>query len=452
MARDVSDLTPIASRDELVAWIEAGEKAAGEFRVGTEHEKVPFRVKSKAPVPYAGPDGISALLEGLAGRTGWEPILDGDNLIGLANERSGGAISLEPGGQFELSGAPLDTAHETLAELERHLADLSTVAEPLGIGFLTLGLSPVWWREDTPRMPKQRYDIMTRYMPRVGTMGLDMMYRTCTAQVNLDFGSEADMVRKLRVSLALQPVVTALFSNSPYLNGRPSGFLSFRSEIWRHTDLDRTGMLPWAFEPGMGYERYVDWALDVPMYFVKRGGTYHDVAGFSFRDLMDGGLPRLPGERATISDWANHLGTLFPEVRLKRYLEMRGADMGPASHVAALSALWMGLLYDGTALDAAWDLVRHWTAEERQAMRDAVPRQALSTPVSGGSVGMVANQMLAMAREGLKARNRLDAEGRDESRHLDVLDEVLDSGLTAAERLLDEFGAEAGRVFDARSF
>src|SRR5215212_6760680 len=329
MARDVSDATPIGARDELVAWIAAGEKPREAWALGTEHEKIPFYRANASPVPYAGERGIQALLHGLETACGWEAIRDGETVIGLSDPHGGGAISLEPGGQFELSGAPLRTVHDTAREFDAHLDAAKRVAEPLGIAFLTLGMSPLWRRDETPIMPKSRYRIMTEYMPKVGNLGLDMMFRTATVQVNLDFASEADMVRKLRVALALQPVATALFANSPFTDGRPNGFLSRRSEIWRDTDGDRTGMVPFVFDEGFGYEAYVDWALDVPMYFVKRDDAYHDVSGASFRDLLAGRLAALPGSRATRSDWANHVSTLFPEVRLKRYLEMRGADVGP---------------------------------------------------------------------------------------------------------------------------
>src|SRR3954452_1476498 len=328
MARDVVDLQPIESRDELVAWFEQGSKPRSQFRVGTEHEKFAFTTGRRNPVPYEGQRSIRALLIGMQHLLGWEPIMDGPNIIGLADVTGGGAISLEPGGQFELSGAPVDSVHQTAGELFAHLAQVREVAAPLGIGFLGLGMTPSWSRAQMPVMPKGRYRIMTAYMPKVGKLGLDMMYRTCTVQTNLDFHSEADMVKKLRVSLALQPVGTALFANSPFTEGKPNGLLSFRSEIWRDTDMDRTGMLAWAFEPGMGFERWADYAIDVPMYFVKRGEKYIDVAGQSFRDLLAGRLPGLPGERPTISDWSNHVSTIFPEVRLKRYLEMRGSDGG----------------------------------------------------------------------------------------------------------------------------
>src|SRR5882724_12763451 len=374
MARDQIDMTPINSRDELVAWFEAGCKPKAEFRVGTEHEKFVFTVDGHRPVPYGGPRGIRALLDGMQHLLGWEPIMEGDNIIGLADVTGGGAISLEPGGQFELSGAPVETIHQTCNELMAHLAQVREIAKPLGIGFLGLGMTPNWSRTDIPQMPKGRYKIMTAYMPTVGRYGLDMMYRTCTVQSNHDFSSESDMVRKLRVALALQPVGTALFANSPFTEGKPNGFLSFRSEIWRDTDNARAGMIPWAFEDGMGFERWVDYALDVPMYFIKRGDEYIDVAGSSFRAFFEGRNNVFPGQRPTLSDWANHLSTIFPEVRLKRYLEMRGADGVPWGRLPALPAFWVGLLYDDVSLDAAWDIAKHWTAGERQALRDDVPR------------------------------------------------------------------------------
>ncbi|MGU3538541.1 glutamate--cysteine ligase [Methylobacterium sp. A54F] len=441
MARDSSDTTPLTSRTELIAWFAAGEKPRDSFAIGTEHEKIPFYRADHGPVPYEGERGIRALLEGLGRETGWEPIVDAGNVIGLAGGE-GGAISIEPGGQFELSGAPLPDVHATAAELREHLAATARAAEPLGIDFLTLGMSPKWRREETPVMPKSRYRIMASYMPKVGKLGLDMMLRTATVQVNVDFASEADMVRKMRASLALQPVATALFANSPFTDGRPNGYLSRRSEIWRDTDGDRTGMLPEAFEAGFGYETYVDWLLDVPMYFVKRGDTYHDVAGASFRDLMAGRLPQLPGERATVSDWANHASTAFPEVRLKRFLEMRGADVGGPEMIAAQSAFWVGLLYDEGALDAALDLVKGWSAAEREAVRATVPRLGLTTPIAGRSLGAVAAEALAIARSGLQARARRDSCGRDETLHLQPLEAIVAAGRSRADdRLADYEGA-----------
>jgi glutamate--cysteine ligase len=444
MARDTVDLIPIENKADLIGWIAKGMKPESAFRLGTEHEKVPFYTGTTDPVPYEGPRGIRKLLEGMEGLLGWEPIMEGDHPIGLADVTGGGAISLEPGGQFELSGAPVETLHETFRETMCHLMQVKQVAEPLGISFLTLGMSPLWTRAQTPMMPKSRYKIMANYMPKVGTKGLDMMFRTTTVQVNLDFASESDMVKKLRVSLALQPLATALFANSPFTDGALNGKLSYRSEIWRDTDNNRAGMMPFAFEDGMGFERYVDYALDVPMYFIKRGDHYHDVTGSSFRDLLAGRHPAVPGEKAVISDWANHLSTIFPEVRLKRYLEMRGADAGSLSPLVALSAFWVGLLYDRTALDAAWDLVKGWTAAERQQLRDDVPAQGLNAVIRGRKLQEIARQVLALSRAGLAARKRHDPDGRDETRYLDVMDVIVETGRTQAENLVDRFNTTWG--------
>ncbi len=450
MARDVTDSAPLTARDDLVRWFEQGNKSREQFRVGTEHEKFGFYAATREPVPYAGRtggDGIEALLQELGARAGWSPILEGDAIIGLHDEAGGGAISLEPGGQFELSGAPLHHIHATRDELREHLDQVPAVAEPLGIRFMGLGMSPLWSLAEVPVMPKGRYRIMSEYMPKVGTRGRDMMFRTCTVQANLDFSSEADMVRKLRVSLALHPIATALFANSPFTEGRPNGFLSARSEIWRDTDRARSGMMAFAFEPGMGFERYVDYALDVPMYFIKREDGYRDVAGQSFRDLMAGTLASYPGERATLSDWANHLSTIFPEVRLKRYLEMRGADMGSAEAVCALPALFVGLLYDDVALDGAWELVRLWTADERQTLRDDVPRLGFRARIGGRSVLDLARDVIALAKGGLTRRNQRDGAGQDETVHLAPLEELVDRGRTRAEQLLEAYaGAWGGRI------
>ncbi len=439
MARDQVDLTPIETRDDLVTWLEAGIKPKSEFRIGTEHEKFAFTLDGHRPVPYEGRRSIRALLEGMQHLLGWEPIVEQGNVIGLFDVTKGGAISLEPGGQFELSGAPVETVHQSATEIAAHLAQVKEVARPLGIGFLGIGMTPNWKRADMPMMPKGRYKIMTAYMPKVGTLGLDMMYRTCTVQTNLDFSSEADMVKKLRVSLALQPVATAMFANSPFTEGKPNGFLSFRSEIWRDTDNARAGMLPWAFEQGMGFERWVDYALDVPMYFVKRGDRYIDVAGQSFRDLMAGKLPGMPGTRATISDWANHISAIFPEVRLKRILEMRGADAGPWRRLPALPAYWAGILYDDDSLAAAWDLVKGWSAEQRQRLRDEVPRLGLKAEIAGRIVLDLATDTLRIAHLGLARRRRLDSAGRDETYYLGVLEEFVTRAITPAEELLEKF-------------
>jgi len=439
MARDQVDLKPIERREDLVNWLAQGVKPKSQFRIGTEHEKFAFTLAGHRPVPYEGRQGIRALLEGMQHLLGWLPIMEGPNIIGLLDVTGGGAISLEPGGQFELSGAQLETVHQTSSELMAHLAQVREVAAPLQIGFLGIGMTPSWARADMPKMPKGRYNIMTAYMPKVGTLGLDMMYRTCTVQTNLDFSSEADMVKKLRVSIALQPIATALFANSPFTDGKPNGYLSFRSEIWRATDNARAGMLPWVFESGMGFERWVDYALDVPMYFIKHGDDYVDVAGQSFRDLLAGKLAAMPGTRATISDWANHLSTIFPEVRLKRYLEMRGADSGPLPNLLALPALWVGILYDDVSLDAAWDLVKGWSAEDRQSLRDTVPKLGLAAAVRGRTVSEIAAEVLKFAHAGLTRRRRFDAGGCDETRYLEPLDDRLARGTTPAQELLDKF-------------
>jgi glutamate--cysteine ligase len=448
MARDQIDLTPIEGRADLVDWIAQGAKPKSRFRIGTEHEKFAFTLEGHRPVPYEGQRGIRALLEGMQHLLGWEPIMEGPNIIGLLDVTGGGAISLEPGGQFELSGAQVETMHQTRSELMAHLAQVREVAAPLRIGFLGIGMTPSWTRADMPRMPKGRYKIMTAYMPKVGTLGLDMMYRTCTVQTNLDFSSEADMVKKLRVSLSLQPVATALFANSPFTEGRPNGFLSFRSEIWRDTDNARAGMLAWAFEPGMSFERWVDYALDVPMYFVKRGDEYVDASGQSFKDLLAGKLPALPGERAAISDWANHISTIFPEVRLKRYLEMRGADSGTLPNLLALPAFWVGILYDDVCLDAAWDLVKDWTAEERQKLRDDVPKQGLAAKIRNRTVFELATETLKLARTGLVRRKHFDAGGHDEARYLDALEDRVARGTTPAQELLEKFHGPWGGSVD----
>ncbi|MCX8502757.1 MAG: glutamate--cysteine ligase [Alphaproteobacteria bacterium] len=439
MARDISDTTPIESRDELVAYLEGGSKPREKFRIGTEHEKFPFRPGTNEPVPYEGARGIEALLKGMQERLGWDPIFDRDKIIGLFDAKGCGAISLEPGGQYELSGAAVENLHQTAAELDAHLKCALEVGDELGIQFLALGMSPLWTRAETPVMPKGRYAIMTRYMPTVGTRGLDMMYRTSTVQVNLDFSSESDMVKKLRTSVALQPLATALFANSPFTEGEPNGYQSMRSHIWLDTDNDRSGMIPFAFESGMGFDRYVEWALDVPMYFIKRDETYIDVAGTSFRDLLAGKHPALPGEKPVLSDWVNHLSTLFPEVRLKKYLEMRGADAGPVPMLNALPAFWVGLLYDDTALDAAWDMVKHWTNEDRHVLRRDVPRDGLQTSVKRHSLRELAREVLKISRFGLERRAKLSPQGTDETVFLEPLDRIIETGKTQSDELLAHY-------------
>jgi glutamate--cysteine ligase len=433
----VLDERPLELAD-LAAHLATGSKPKTEFRIGAEHEKFGFRTGSLTPVPYDGEAGIEALMKGLM-RFGWTPIVEvsdrGETLIGL--HRDDANVSLEPGGQFELSGAPLKTIHEIAAETGRHLAETRTVADELGLGFLGLGFSPLWTLEQTPVMPKGRYRIMRAYMPRVGSRGLDMMFRTCTVQANLDFASEADMAAKFRVSLALQPIATALFANSPFTEGRPNGWLSARATVWTDTDADRTGVPEFVFEDGFGFERYAAWALDVPMYFVKRDGRYVDVAGRSFRAFMAGELPELPGERPTMKDWVDHLSTLFPEVRLKTYLEMRGADSGPLGRLNALPALWAGILYDDAAQAAAWDLCKGWTPEERAHLRLDVARHGLKAEVGGRTVRDVAVDMVAIAKEGLRSRARREGALADETGYLRELEEIADSGVTPAERLLE---------------
>ena len=449
-----ADDPTIEGRDDLISVFAHGEKPAEKWRIGTEHEKFVYALSDHHAPSYDEEGGIRALLTGLQDY-GWEPILEGGTMIALGG--SDGTISLEPAGQLELSGAPLENLHQTCEETGRHLQQVKTVGDKLGIGFLGLGMWPDKTRAELPIMPKGRYGIMLRHMPRVGTMGLDMMLRTCTIQTNLDYGSEADMVQKFRVSLALQPLATALFANSPFTEGRPNGFLSYRSHIWSDTDPARTGMLPFVFEDGFGYERYADYALDVPMYFVYRDGKYIDAAGQSFRDFLDGRLPALPGEKPTIGDWNDHLSTAFPEVRLKSFLEMRGADGGPWSRICALPALWVGLLYDQSALDAAWDLVKDWSIEDRQILRDGVPKLGLDTPLPGGrTLRDIAAPVLDIAQAGLSARARLDASGNNETGYLNALHEVVARGKTPAEILLDryhgEWGGDLGRVYAEESF
>lgn len=448
---DIDENAPrIAGKTELVEWFEAGAKPRTDWRIGTEHEKFGFLRDGNQPLPYDGEASVRAMLQGLADRYDWEPIVEGGNLIGL--KKGGGSVSLEPGGQFELSGAPLENIHQTCSEVNTHLSEVRSIADPLGIGFLGLGFSPVWSLEETPIMPKGRYGIMLRYMPKVGRLGHQMMLRTCTVQTNLDFSGEADMVRKMRASIAMQPVATALFANSPFAEGRTNGFLSYRAAVWADLDPDRTGMLPFVFEDGYGFERYVDYALDVPMYFVRRKGKYIDAAGQSFRDFMDGKLPAAPGERPTMADFEDHLSTIFPEVRLKRFLEMRGADSGPWSRLCALPALWVGLLYDETALDAALDLVSGWTAPQREMLRRGAPVLGLKTPTPDGrDMRALAGDVLGIARHGLKRRAKLNGSGDDETGFLGELEDIVARGKTPADELLEKYhgpwGGDLSRAF-----
>ena len=424
---------PITSKAQLVEYFSSGSKPKTAWRIGTEHEKFVFDTKTLKPIPYEGPNGIGAILTSLT-RFGWEKIEENGKVIALTKD--GCNVSLEPGGQFELSGAPVESIHQTCAEVGNHLSQVKAIGAELGVGFLGMGFRPKWPREDTPWMPRTRYQIMRDYMPKVGSLGIDMMTRTCTVQVNLDFADEADMVKKLRVSLALQPVATALFADSPFTEGKPNGFLSYRAQIWTDTDPDRTGPLPFAFEDGMGFERYADYLLDVPMYFVYRNGQYIDASGQSFRDFLEGKLPALPGETPTTADWSDHATTAFPEVRVKKFLEMRGADGGPWDRLCALPALWVGLLYDQTALDAAWDLVKNWTAEDRANLKAVVPKQALKAKFGKGTVQDLSLEVLKIARHGLNARKAGDLAGTDESGFLNVLQTIADSGECPAEEKL----------------
>jgi glutamate--cysteine ligase len=426
----------IENRHQLVEYLESGCKPKDEWCLGTEHEKFAFTTDDLRPLPYEGKRSIRALLEGLASQYGWRPVKEHGSIIALLDD-SGASVTLEPGGQLELSGTLLDNVHQTCDEVYTHLKQVKSIAEPLGIAFLGMGFQPKWERKDTQWMPKGRYRIMREYMQKRGNLGLDMMSRTCTVQVNLDFSSEADMIRKFQVALALQPIATALFANSPFVDGKPCGYVSYRSHVWEDTDPDRTGMLPFVFDSSMGFERYVDYMLDVPMYFVYRDGEYIDASGQSFRDFLKGALPALPGEKPNIKDWEDHLTTAFPEVRLKRYMEMRGADGGPWRKLCALPALWAGLLYDDTVLDAAWDLVRDWTMEERLKLRVDAPRLGFKAEIRGRSVQSIALEVLEMASKGLTVRNRLGSSGENETGFLAPLFACATQGLTPAEKKLE---------------
>jgi len=451
---DESASPPVDSRDDLLSVFSGGEKPRERWRIGTEHEKFVFHLADHRAPSWDEPGGIRDLLMGLT-EFGWDPVFENEKVIALTGKD--GTISLEPAGQLELSGAALENLHQTCAEANRHLDQCKTIGDRLGLGFLGVGMWPDKTRAELPRMPKGRYQIMLNYMPRVGTLGLDMMLRTCTIQVNLDYSSEADMVKKFRVGLALQPVATALFANSPFTEGKPNGYKSFRSHIWEDTDPDRTGMLPFVFEEGFGYERYCDYALNVPMYFVYRDGRYIDVAGESFRAFLEGKLPQLPGEKPTITDWTDHLSTAFPEVRLKSFLEMRGADGGRWSRICGLPALWVGLLYDQQALDEAWELVKHWSIEEREKLRQDVPRLALEaiTP-DGETMRELAGKVVDISAAGLTRRGRLNSAGDNEGGFLDPLRDVVASGITPADRLLyrytHEWGGNVARIYEEFSF
>ncbi len=430
---------PIENKAQLVEYLASGCKPKEEWRIGTEHEKFGYCRDTLLPLPYDGPRSIRAMLEGLRDRFGWAPVMEGGHIIGL--EKDGANVSLEPGGQLELSGAPLETIHQTCDEVNQHLREVRSIADDLGMGFIGLGAAPIWAHDQMPVMPKGRYALMTDYMDRVGTMGKTMMYRTCTVQVNLDFSSEADMVQKLRVALALQPVATALFANSPFLEGKPNGHKSWRARVWRDLDAARTGMLPFVFEQGFGFEAWVDYALDVPMYFVYRDGKYINALGQSFRDFMRGQLPALPGEVPTLSDFADHLTTIFPEARLKKFIEMRGADGGPWRRLCALPAFWVGLTYDQGALDGAWDLAKGLDAQTRNALRVAASVDGLAGAANGVKLMDLAREAVAIAEAGLKARARPGAGGMlpDETHFLNALKDSIATGQTPADELLARY-------------
>jgi glutamate--cysteine ligase len=430
---------PIENRRQLIEYFVAGNKPKSAWRMGTEHEKFGFNKQTMKPLAYDGPAGIRAMLEGMT-RFGWEPVTEGNNPIALLRGKAN--ITLEPGGQLELSGAMLETLHETADENQQHIDEVKTVADEIGAGFIGLGFAPEWKREDFDWMPKGRYKIMRDYMPKVGKLGIDMMLRTCTVQTNLDFESEADMVKKFRVSLALQPLATALFANSPFKEGKDTGFKSYRSQIWTDTDPDRCGMLPFVFEDGFGFERYVDYMLNVPMYFVYRDGKYIDASGQDFKDFLKGKLAARPGELPSVNDWADHITTAFPEVRLKRYLEMRGADSGPLPMLSALPALWVGLLYDQGALDAAWDVVKGWSVADHDFLRRETPKTGLATQFKGRPLAELGREVVEIAHAGLRARKRLDAQGRDETIYLAPLDRAVASGQALADELLEKWKGE----------
>jgi glutamate--cysteine ligase len=433
---------PIEHHDQLAEYLASGCKPKEDWRIGTEHEKFGYCKDSLKPLPYEGERSILAVLQGLRDAHGWEPVVEGGNLIGLVKD--GANISLEPGGQLELSGAPLETIHQTCDEVNDHLRDVKDIADRIGVGFIGLGAAPIWRHEDMPLMPKGRYKLMDSYMATVGTAGTTMMRRTCTVQVNLDFSSEADMVQKMRVALALQPVANALFATSPFFEGKLNGHKSWRGRVWRHLDDARTGMLPFVFKDGFGFEAWVQYALNVPMYFVYRDGVYHNALGQSFRDFLKGELPALPGETPTLSDWADHLTTIFPEARVKKYIEMRGADGGPWRRLCALPAFWVGLTYDQSALDAAWDLVKDWDAETREGLRVAASVDGLQAEVNGIKMHDLAREALKISEAGLVARARPGAGGLvpDETHFLNALKESVETGKTLADEFIDHYNGD----------
>ncbi|MEO5346203.1 MAG: glutamate--cysteine ligase [Magnetococcus sp. YQC-9] len=434
-------------KDELIAWMERGCKPIREWRIGTEHEKFGFDKRDLRPIPYSGPNGVETLLLEMARRFGWSVESEDGKPTALKKDRA--AITLEPGGQVELSGAPMRDIHAAWQEIDDHLHQLGLVCRELGVAFLGIGAQPKWPFAAIPWMPKGRYRVMRAYLPTRGHLSLDMMARTATVQANLDFGSEADMVRKFRLALALQPLVTALFANSPFIDGKPTGYLSYRAQIWRHTDSDRCGWLPFVFEEGFGFERYIEYALDTPMLFLYRDKSYHPADGIPFRAFLEGKHPALPGVYATLSDWEVHLTTLFPDVRLKHYLETRGADAGNSATLCALPAFWKGILYHEDSLSACWELVKDWSFAERSAIHAEVSRLALRTPIPGNrTLRDLALEVLPHAKAGLAAHNRLNAKGCDETMFLKPLFATAASGMTPAERMLEAYWQRWGEQVD----
>ena len=389
---------PLISVEELIADLAAGETPRADWRVGTEHEKIGIYADTRERVPYEGKRGIGALLGRIAKADGWDPVTEAGNVIALLKDSA--SITLEPGGQLELSGAPLVTAAQTCSEFNRHVDLVKRESRDFGIEWLALGIDPFHSVDATPRMPKARYGIMRDYLPTRGTSGLLMMHSTATVQANYDYADESDMVAKMQMALACSPITSALFANSPISEGRANGYISKRVEIWRDVDPDRCGILPFVFRDDFGYRDYIEWVLDVPMFFVVRDHRYLPAKGMTFRDFLRSGFDGVPAMRA---DWNLHLTTVFPEVRLKRYIEVRGADCVPRESICAYPTLWKGLLYDDDACTAAWDLVRGWTAEDRNEALSTAARHGLSGRVGNRAMRDLAQELVEISASGLRA-------------------------------------------------
>ena len=443
-------------KNDLIDWFVSGEKPREDWKIGTEHEKFVFHEDSFKRVGYFGKSGISELLNKLAEKNKWEKILENNNTIAL-RDHTGASISLEPGGQLELSGKPLENLHQTCKETGLHLKMMKDVMSELGLSMIGLGYDPKWSRSDQNWMPKGRYEIMKNYMPKVGNLGLDMMLRTCTIQVNLDYFSEQDMVQKFQISLALQSVATALFANSPFIEGQASGYLSSRAMVWTDTDPDRTGVPGIVFDPNFGYEAWLNYILQVPMYFIYREGKYIDVSGQSFKDFMDGKLIGFEGQYPTIKDWEDHITVAFPEVRLKQYLEMRGADGGPWNIICALPALWVGLLYDDQSQSEAFDLAKPlMDVGMLEEGRISAAKLGLGGKIGENSIEYLATEMLKISSSGLSRRNKLDKKGIDERQFLDPLFHILQNKETGAEKLLKNYNnswsKDINKIFTESSY